>query len=203
MVIHGLRHVDASRLRKRLDPRRNVDAVAENIAALGDDIAEIDSDPHRDALFVRHRLVSSHCRVAQGTSTARRFDDAVELDQYQITGLFEDISIEFRDQWFDDLGQKGPQPGKAVLLVTGEQPAVAGYQNRCEPAPDAPSRILRHDSCTPIARCGNDAPHFIDYMRSSSRIARFFCQKMTACLEPSPGMPKIIRLPSLGQVRLS
>jgi len=38
--------------------------------------------------------VSRH-RVPQGSGAARRLDDAVKLDQHQIAGLLEDISLEF------------------------------------------------------------------------------------------------------------
>ena len=45
-------------------------------------------------------------------------------------------------------------PAKLLLFLAGEQPAQAGYQNRRKPAPDAPSRILRHDRRAPFARRG-------------------------------------------------
>ena len=41
---------DAARLGDAFDPRRNVDAVAEDIVALDDDVADIDADPKPDRI---------------------------------------------------------------------------------------------------------------------------------------------------------
>jgi len=87
-------------------------------------------------------LVHLQSRIAQGGSTARSFDDALELDQHQLAGAFEDISTEFGDQRLDDLVQKRGQPGEAIGFVAGKQPGVAGHQDRRQPAPGAPSGLL-------------------------------------------------------------
>src|SRR6266513_2388706 len=60
-----------ARLGERLDPRRDVDAVAEDVAFLDDDVAEIDADPHRDALFIGQRLVHFGDCIAQRRRAAR------------------------------------------------------------------------------------------------------------------------------------
>ena len=151
-IVDGLRHIDAARFGQRLDPRRDVDAVAKDVAFLDDDVAEIDSDPHRDALFIRQRLVRLRDRIAQRGGAARGLDDVVEIDEHQFGGLLEDISAEFGDLRFDDLGQKGSQLGEVLLLVAGEQPAVAGHQDGRRSAPDAPSRCLHHNSRAPLSR---------------------------------------------------
>jgi hypothetical protein len=76
-----------------------------------------------NALFIGQGLVLLHYRIAQSSCAARGFDDAVEFDQDQIAGLLENIAAEFRNHRFDDFGQEFSQPGKALLLVTEEQPA--------------------------------------------------------------------------------
>ena len=50
-VADDFRDVDAARLGQCLKPRRNVDAVAENIAVLDDDVVEIDPYAEPDPLF--------------------------------------------------------------------------------------------------------------------------------------------------------
>jgi hypothetical protein len=67
---------------QRLEPRCDIDAVAQNIAALGDHVAEIDADAHRDALFVGQVLVMLHHRLAQGGGGAHRLDNAAKLAQH-------------------------------------------------------------------------------------------------------------------------
>ncbi len=69
---------------QRLHAGRDVDAVAKNVAAFDDDVAEIDPDAHGDALLVRQSWVFLLDRVAQGGGAARRLDDAFELDQRQV-----------------------------------------------------------------------------------------------------------------------
>ena len=49
MIVHSGGDVNAAWLRQPLQPRRHVDAVAIEIAALDDDIAEIDADAQDDA----------------------------------------------------------------------------------------------------------------------------------------------------------
>src|SRR5215470_16525453 len=44
MVAHRARDADAARCRQPLQPRRDVDAVAINVAAVGNHVAEIDPD---------------------------------------------------------------------------------------------------------------------------------------------------------------
>ena len=88
--------------------------------------------------FAKPRFFSRH-RLAQGGGAARRLDDAVELDQREIAGLLEDLSAEFGAQRLDDFGQNRPQPGEALGLVPGKQPAVAGDEDCRKPAPDARS----------------------------------------------------------------
>ena len=129
LLVDDFRYIDTAGLGQRLDPRRNVDAVAEDVAFLGDDVAEIDPDPHRDALFLGQRLVRLRDRVAQSGRAARRRDDVVEVSEDYLGGLLEDVSAEFGDLRFDDPGQKPPQLGKVLFLVAGEQPGIAGYQN--------------------------------------------------------------------------
>ena len=70
LVVDDPRDIDAARLGQRLEPRRDIDAVAEHVAALDDDVAEIDPDPHGDALLVGQRLVCF--TIASRSAAAQR-----------------------------------------------------------------------------------------------------------------------------------
>ena len=72
VVAHAARDADAAGLRQRLQPRRDVDAVAEDVAVLDHHVADIDADAERHALVVGQRLVGaassswmSHRRTAR------------------------------------------------------------------------------------------------------------------------------------------
>jgi hypothetical protein len=155
LVVDDPRDIDAARLGQRLEPRRDIDAVAEHVAALDDDVAEIDPDPQGDAPLGRQRLVCLNNRVAQRRGTARCLDDALEFAERQIAGLLEQVAVVSADQRLDDLGQNGAQLGDPVGLVAGQQPAIAGHQNGRQPTPDPRSRHIRHDNCAPTARGGD------------------------------------------------
>ena len=45
LVVDGAADADAARLGKALEPRRDVDAFAKNVAPIADDVAEVDSWP--------------------------------------------------------------------------------------------------------------------------------------------------------------
>jgi len=141
-IMEDLRHIDTARPGQRLYPRCDVDTVTKDVALLGDDIAEIDTDPHRDALFVRQILVHLRDHVAQRGRAARGAYGVLELGEHQLRGLFEDIPIKLEDLRLDDFGQKCPEAGKTVGFIAGQQPVVAGYQDGRVTATGACAHIL-------------------------------------------------------------
>ncbi len=58
LITYCARNADAAGLRQRFEPRRHVDAIAGDIAAVGHDVAEIDADPIVDPLVRRERSVT-------------------------------------------------------------------------------------------------------------------------------------------------
>ena len=51
LVVDGARDEDTAGLGERLEPRRDIDAVAEDVVALDDDVADVDADPKLDSLI--------------------------------------------------------------------------------------------------------------------------------------------------------
>ena len=71
---------DAAGCGERLQPRGDVDAVAEDVALVDDDVADIDADAELDATIfrngsaaLRHAALHLH-RAAHGIDDAREFD---------------------------------------------------------------------------------------------------------------------------------
>jgi hypothetical protein len=54
LVAHHVADADATRLRQGFQPSGNVDAVAEDVLPIDDDVAKIDADAEIDARFGRH-----------------------------------------------------------------------------------------------------------------------------------------------------
>ena len=63
------------------EPRRDVDAVAEDVVVLDDDVAQVDADAELDALVGRDAGVALGHLALHLDGAAHRVDDAGELDQ--------------------------------------------------------------------------------------------------------------------------
>ena len=66
MIAHAARHADAAGLGDPFEPCRDVDAVAENVAILDQDIADVDADAKQHPAFRRDRIVGLGQRLLDG-----------------------------------------------------------------------------------------------------------------------------------------
>ena len=84
---------DAARLGQRLQPRGDVDAVAVDVVALDDDVAEIDADAEDDALGppAAPALRRGH-RLLDRDGALDGVDDAGELDQHAVAHQLDDAA---------------------------------------------------------------------------------------------------------------
>ena len=57
MLVNGLRDADCAGLGERLEPGGDVDAVAEDVVAVDDHVAEIDADAQFETALGRERVV--------------------------------------------------------------------------------------------------------------------------------------------------
>ena len=70
LVAHDAADADAAGFGQRLQPRRDVDAIAEDVVAVDDDVADIDADAELDALVGGTPALRS--AMPRCTSTAQR-----------------------------------------------------------------------------------------------------------------------------------
>jgi len=105
MVANRARDADAARRRQPLQPRRDVDAVAINIAAIGDDVAEINPDAKaQTALLGQIQIAVGHCAL-NFAGTAHRVDDAGEFRQHAVAGGLDDPTVVLGDLRLDQFAQ--------------------------------------------------------------------------------------------------
>jgi hypothetical protein len=78
---------DAARLGQAFEPCRDVDAIAKEIVAVEDHVAEIDPDAELDAAVGRIDGVAFRHRLLHRNGTAHRVDDAAELSPSVASGL--------------------------------------------------------------------------------------------------------------------
>src|SRR5713101_4686168 len=117
LVAHDPRDADPARLGQRLQPRRNVDAIAVDVVILADDVAEIDADAELDSPFDGDAGIAFGHRTLHLDRTMHRVDDAGELDEEPVTGGFDDADAMLLDSWVGDLAPPYPQRGKRSFLV--------------------------------------------------------------------------------------
>src|SRR5207248_6443551 len=96
---------DAAGLGKRFDARRHVHAVAENIAGIQDDVAEVDADAELDAALRRQAFVALGHAALDVKRAAQRVDHAAELRQQAVAGVLDDASAVPGDAGIDDDAQ--------------------------------------------------------------------------------------------------
>ena len=93
MIEGGAGDHDAAGLGQALQPRRDVDAVAVNVVALDDDVAEVDADPELGCAGPRP---DRHCAGHVSLDLDRALhgvDYAGELDQRAIAHQLDDASV--------------------------------------------------------------------------------------------------------------
>jgi hypothetical protein len=132
---------DPARLGQRFEPGGNVDAVAEDVAVLDDDVADIDAHAKFDAPLCRCCGVAGDHLALQLDRTAHRVDDARELDEETVAGGLDDAPPMLGDFGIAQFAAHCPQRRERALFVLAHQPRIAGdidRQDRRQPALDPP-----------------------------------------------------------------
>lgn len=92
MVADGTGDADAAGFGQRLQPRRDIHPIAEDVTAIGDHVAEIDPDAEHDAsLRARIAVALDHAALPLD-GAAHGIDDAGELDQQPVPGGLHDAA---------------------------------------------------------------------------------------------------------------
>ena len=127
MLAHRCRDADAARLGHAFQARRDIDAVAENVAVLDHDVAEIDADAELDAAILRHAGVAAGHAVLDFDRAGDGVDHAGELDQHAVAGQLDDAALVLGDPRVDQFLAARLERGKRGGLVDAHQPAVADH----------------------------------------------------------------------------
>jgi hypothetical protein len=117
---------DAAGVGYSFKARGNVDAIAEDVVVIDDDIADVDADPEIDP----------HCRGDVGVlrrhsaldfdRTARGVDRTRKLDQHAVAGGLDDAAAMRSDRGVDNDPSSRLQPGQRAFLVGAHETAVTG-----------------------------------------------------------------------------
>src|SRR6516165_3563836 len=122
LFVGGSRNANATRFGDALKPCRNVDAIAKNVIAVDDDVADIDADAEADLLFcdltcLRHLALNGHGAV-------HRVYGAGELNKHPIAGRLDDTAFVFGNSGIDNLTAERLQRCQRAYLIDADQSGI-------------------------------------------------------------------------------
>ena len=117
LVIRGAGDAYATGLAERFKAGGDVDAIAENVALVDDDIAEIDADAKLDSLLLRHVSIAPHHAALNLDGTAYRIHHTGELHKHAVSGRLHDPATVLGDLGIEQRVAMGLELGKRALLV--------------------------------------------------------------------------------------
>ena len=135
--LHPRRDADPAGLGERFEPRGDIDAVAEDVVVLDDDVAEVDADAEVDALVGGDIGVALGHPALHRDGAAHRIDHAGEFDQHAVAGRLDDPPAMVSDRGIDQLAAQCLQRSQRAFLVHPDQPRIArdiGGKDRGETA---------------------------------------------------------------------
>src|SRR6185437_8676603 len=103
LLVDAAGDIDGARLGEALQPRRDVDAVAEDVVGLDDHVAEIDPDAIEDPLRVRQGRVAPDHALLDDDGAAHGLDRAVEHREEAVAGVLDDPAVMLDDGRIDQL----------------------------------------------------------------------------------------------------
>ena len=124
MVVGRARDQHAARLANALQPRRDIDAVAENVVALDQHVAEIDADAVDDALRLRRLGVALDHQLLDRDRAFDGGDDGGKLQQQPVARRLDDAPAEARHDRPRRLAMLAHRP-RRPRLVLAHQARVA------------------------------------------------------------------------------
>jgi hypothetical protein len=120
-------NADSAGLGKRLQACGDIDPVAEDVAALDDDVAEVDADAKPDAPLVGHfRLAVEHAALHLG-GTAHRIDDARKFGQHAVASGLDDAAAMLGDLRIDQLPAVRLEAFERAFFVGAHQARIARH----------------------------------------------------------------------------
>ena len=151
MIAHAPRNADLPAPDEPLEPGRDIDAVAKDIALLGHHIADIDADPEAHPSPFGFAIIRACKRLLDLDRTVNRVEHADEFGEHAIAGGVRDPPSMLPDQ-IVDYRTTGRQCRHRRLFVAMHQAAVAldiGGEDRHKPSLD---RRSLHPRKAPILR---------------------------------------------------
>src|SRR5438477_152434 len=108
VFVHPRRHANPTRFGQPFQTGGDIDAVAEDIAVLDDDISDIDADSELDPLRESDAGIPDGHPLLHLYGAAQRVYDAAKLDEETVARRFDQSTVMLGDLGVDHLGAYGP-----------------------------------------------------------------------------------------------
>jgi hypothetical protein len=137
ILLHAGGDANAAGIGEALQPRRHVDAVAEDVVLLDHDVADMDADTELDTLVRRDGGIALGHAALHVDGAAHGGDDAGELDQHAIARRLDEPAVMLGDLGFEQGRHMRLELTERAFLVGCDEPAVArdirGHDGRQPP----------------------------------------------------------------------
>jgi hypothetical protein len=125
-----VRNADAARIRDPLQARGDIYAVAENIAVVDDDVADMNPDPKFDTLGFGHANIAA-CHTALNLHGASdRIHRTGKFDEHPVASGLDDTAAVLRDLWVDKRLPARFKPGQRAFFICPHEAAISRYIRR-------------------------------------------------------------------------
>ncbi|MBB4189648.1 hypothetical protein GGE07_006344 [Sinorhizobium terangae] len=136
-IAHSGRYGDSAWPCNPLQPRRDVHAVAEDVAILQDDVSQINADPELNAVIRRNWVISNDHRALYVDSTGYRFQNTLKLGENAIADELYDPAVVLCNLRVQELALVGHQRAERRGFVGLHEPTEANDvsgEDRCQSA---------------------------------------------------------------------
>jgi len=152
MVADRARDTDAAGCGQALQPCGDVDALAEDVVAVGDHVAEVDPDAKAQAALLGEIQIALGHRVLDFAGTAHRVNDAGKFRQHAIAGGLDDTPVMLADFRINELDEMRLDAFVRSFLIRTHQARVAYYIGGEDRGKAAGSSLGGHGSDGAISR---------------------------------------------------
>ena len=126
LIVNSTRDRNASRHGDAFEPRCNIDAIAEDIVVVDDDVSQMDADAELDPLGLGYlRVLVSHAAL-NFDGASRCIDGTGKFDQHTVASGLDDAAAMFGDCGVDKRFSESLQLRQRAFLVGTNQAAITG-----------------------------------------------------------------------------